>query len=399
MRLATFIATLLVVLACSATTRAGTYDTGASDSEIKIGQTMPYSGPASSYSVQAQVEAAYFKSINEKGGIRGRKITLISLDDAYSPPKTVEQTRKLVEQEEVLFIYGDIGTATNKAVHKYLNSRQVPQILIQTGAAGWNEPKRFPWTMAFYPDYRFEASIYGKYTLETKPDAKVAILYQNEDAGRDFANGFKEGLGDKAKSMVVAELSYESTDPTIDSSIVTLRSSGADVLFMATTPKFGAQAIRKNYDIGWKPLSFIASVSSSIGAVLEPAGLDKSVGLISAVAFKTPSDPAWANDKDMLDYLAFMKTAGMENKISDSSAVYGYVSAILMTQILDRCGDVLSRANVMAQVASIPDETLPMLLPSITIKTTPEDFSPFKSLRLQRFDGKSWVVFGDPIRP
>jgi branched-chain amino acid transport system substrate-binding protein len=199
--------------------------------------------------------------------------------------------------------------------------------------------------------------------------------------------------------MVVAELSYESTDPTIDSSIVTLRSSGADVLFMATTPKFGAQAIRKNYDIGWKPLSFIASVSSSIGAVLEPAGLDKSVGLISAVAFKTPSDPAWANDKDMLDYLAFMKTAGMENKISDSSAVYGYVSAILMTQILDRCGDVLSRANVMAQVASIPDETLPMLLPSITIKTTPEDFSPFKSLRLQRFDGKSWVVFGDPIRP
>ncbi|MFD2678452.1 ABC transporter substrate-binding protein [Camelimonas lactis] len=373
------------------------YDQGATDTEIKIGQTLPWSGPASAYSVEGMVQRAYFDRTNRQGGVNGRKINFISLDDAYSPPKTVEQTRKLVEQEGVLAMFAAIGTAPNIAVHKYLNNKKVPQILILTGASRWNDPKNFPWTMAFYPLYDMEGMIFARHALQAWPNGKIAILSQNDDAGRDYVRGFKEGLGDKGKAMVVAEATYEVTDPTVDSQIVKLKNSGADVFFLMATPKFGAQALKKAHEVAWKPKTLLVSVASSIGGVLKPAGLEASQGVITTATFKTALDPAWDNAPDMKEYIAFMKESGLEKYITDRSASLGYVSAALMERILQRCGDNLTRANIMKQVSSLHDSDLPLLLPGVTVKTTPDNLSPFGAMRLQRFEGEGWVLFGEAI--
>lgn len=373
------------------------YDQGASDAEIKIGQTLPWSGPASAYSVEGLVQRAFFRRLNESGGINGRKVNYISLDDGYSPPKTVEQTRKLVESEGVLAVFGTVGTATNTAVHKYLNSKKVPQILIATGASKWNDPKNYPWTMAFYPLYDMEGQIYGRHIVETTPGAKVAILSQHDDAGRDYVRGFKEGLGDKAASMVVAEATYEVSDATVDSPMVKLKASGADVLYLMATPKFGAQAIKKAHELGWKPTIYVVSVASSIGGVLKPAGLQASQGVITAATFKTALDPMWDNTPDMQEYMKFMKEEGLEGHVTDRSASLGYVSANLLKRVLERCGDELTRDNIMKQVSNLSDSDLPMLLPGVTVSTKPDSLSPFGAMRLQRFQGEGWVLFGEAI--
>jgi ABC-type branched-subunit amino acid transport system substrate-binding protein len=372
------------------------YDAGASDTEIKIGQTMPYSGPASAYGTQGKAEAAYWRMINSRGGINGRKITLLSMDDGYSPPKTVEQTRKLVEQDEILADIGSLGTPTNSSILKYLNSKKVPHLLVSTGAAKFNNPKDFAWTTPFYPPYAQEAKIYGKYIVKEMPTSKIGVIYQNDDFGKDYLRGFKEGLGDKA-DLIVKELSYEVTDPTIDSQIVNLEAAGADVLMTIATPKFGAQAIRKAADLGWKPTHFIASVASSIGGVLEPAGLQASTGLMTALATKVVGDPAWDADQGVKDYLAFMKEWYPEGNPIDTSNQTGYTSAQFTAIILKNCGDVLTRENVLKQATSLNKISLPLLLPGITVSVTPTDYSTFDTFKLAKFDGKTWKFFGDNI--
>ena len=372
------------------------YDPGASDTEIKIGQTMPYSGPASAYGTQGRAEAAYWQMVNSQGGINGRKITFLSMDDGYSPPKTVEQTRKLVEQDEILADIGSLGTPTNSAIQKYLNSKKIPHLLISTGASKWNDAKNFPWTTPFYPPYAQEAKIYAKYIVKQIPDAKIGIIYQNDDFGKDYLKGFKEGLGDKA-SLIVKELSYEVTDPTIDSQVVNLKSAGADVLLTITTPKFGAQAIRKVADLGWKPTHFIVSVASSIGGVLEPAGLEASTGLITALATKVVGDPAWDSDQGVQDYLAFMKKWYPEGNPIDGSNQIGYTSAQFTAIILKNCGDVLTRENVLKQATNLSKISLPLLLPGVTVSVTPTDYSTFDTFKLAKFDGKTWKFFGDTL--
>ncbi|WP_159012432.1 ABC transporter substrate-binding protein [Bradyrhizobium sp. S69] len=372
------------------------YDPGASDTEIKIGQTMPYSGPASGYGTQGKAELAYWKMINSKGGINGRKITLLTMDDSYSPPKTVEQTRKLVEQDEILADIGSLGTPTNSAIQKYLNGKKVPHILISTGAAKWNDPKNFPWTTPFYPPYAQEAKIYGKYIVKQLPSAKIGVIYQNDDFGKDYLRGFKEGLGERA-DLIVKELTYEVTDPTIDSQIVALKSAGADVVFTIATPKFGAQSIRKIADLGWKPTHFIVSVASSIGGVLEPAGAEASTGLITALSNKVIGDPAWNDDQGVKDYLAFMKEWYPEGNPIDGSNQTGYGSAQFTAIILKNCGDELTRENVLKQATNLTDISLPLLLPGITLSITPTDYSTFSTFRLAKFDGKTWKFFGENI--
>ena len=372
------------------------YDPGASDTEIKIGQTMPYSGPASAYGTQGRTEAAYWKMINSQGGINGRKVTLLSMDDGYSPPKTVEQTRKLVEQDEILANIGSLGTPTNSSIQKYLNGKKVPHILISTGASKWNDAKNFPWTTPFYPPYAQEARIYAKYILKELPGAKIGVIYQNDDFGKDYLRGFKEGLGEKA-DLIVKELSYEVTDPTIDSQIVTLKSAGADVLMTITTPKFGAQAIRKVNDLVWKPTHFIVSVASSIGGVLEPAGLEASTGLITALATKVVGDPAWDSDPGVQDYLAFMKQWYPEGNPIDGSNQIGYTSAQFTAIILKNCGDVLTRENVLKQATNINKVSLPLLLPGLPVSVSPTDYSTFDTFKLARFDGKTWKFFGENL--
>lgn len=373
------------------------YDPGASDTEIKIGNTIPYSGPASAYGTIGKAEAAYFKMVNEQGGIGGRKINYISLDDGYSPPKAVEMARRLVEQDEVLFLMGTLGTPSNTAIHKYMNSKKVPQLFVATGASKWNDPKHFPWTMGFNTNYHSEGKLYAQQILKDKPNAKIAVLYQNDDYGKDYLGGFEEGLGDKAKTMIVARATYEVTDPTIDSQIVTLKGSGADVFFNITTPKFAAQAIRKVADIGWKPLHYLNQVSASVGSVLQPAGLDKSVGLITIQYLKDPTEPEWANDPAMKDYFAFMKKYMPDAKPEDANNTYGVAVAQLTMQVLKQCGDNLTRENVMKQAASLKNFQLPLALPGILANTGPDDFAPFQSMQLVRFDGKSWVPFGKPV--
>ncbi|MGY3691805.1 ABC-type branched-subunit amino acid transport system substrate-binding protein [Bradyrhizobium sp. USDA 3240] len=372
------------------------YDPGASDTEIKIGQTMPYSGPASAYGTQGRAEAAYWKMINSQGGINGRKITLLSMDDGYSPPKTVEQTRKLVEQDEILANIGSLGTPTNSSIQKYLNGKKIPHLLISTGASKWNDPKEFPWTTPFYPPYAQEAKIYAKYILKELPNAKIGVIYQNDDFGKDYLKGFKEGLGAKA-GLIVKELSYEVTDPTIDSQIVNLKAAGADVLMTITTPKFGAQAIRKVADLGWKPTHFIVSVASSIGGVLEPAGLEASTGLMTALATKVVGDPAWDTDKGVQDYLAFMKQWYPEGNPIDGSNQIGYLSAQFTAIILKNCGDVLTRENLLRQATNLSKVSLPLLLPGITVSVSPTDYSTFDTFKLAKFDGKTWKFFGENI--
>jgi branched-chain amino acid transport system substrate-binding protein len=369
------------------------YDPGASDTTIKIGQTMPYSGPASAYGTIGKVEAAYFKMINDQGGINGRKIEFISLDDGYAPPKAVEMTRRLVEQDQVLLLYGTLGTPSNSAIHKYMQAKKVPHLFLATGASKWNDPKANPWTMGWQPNYQSEAKVYAAHLLKNSPNGKIAVLYQNDDYGKDYLKGFKDGLGDKAKTMIISEASYEVSDPTVDSQIVALKGSGADVLFNITTPKFAAQAIRKVAELGWKPVHYLNQVSASIGSVLTPAGLDKSVGLISMQYLKDAADKKWANDKGALEWLAFMKKHYPEGNIADASNIYGYTSAQTMVHVLKACGDDLTRANIMKVAASIKDLQLPMAIPGVTINTSGDDFAPFQSMQLVRFDGKQWVDF------
>jgi branched-chain amino acid transport system substrate-binding protein len=376
---------------------AGQYGPGASDTEIKIGQTMPYSGPASAYGTIGKAEAAYFAMINEKGGINGRKINLISRDDGYSPPKTVEVVRKLVEEDQVLFTFNILGTPPNTAVQGYLNENKVPQLFVATGADKWNDPKKFPWTMGWQPSYRIEARIYGRYILKNLPNAKIAIVYQNDDFGKDYLTGLREGLGDKADKMIVASNTYETTDPTIDSQIVSLQGSGADTLLVAAIPKFAAQAIRKVADLGWKPHFFITNVSVSLKAVLQPAGLDKSQGIITAGYLKDPNDPQWQSTAEYKDWLEWMKKYYAAGNLADVNNVYGYSVAETLVAVLKASGDNLTRENIMKQAASIHDLKLPMALPGIVVSTSATDFAPFKQMQLQKFEGETWKLFGDVI--
>jgi branched-chain amino acid transport system substrate-binding protein len=368
---------------------------GVTDTEIKIGQTMPYSGPVSASGVSGQAEAAYFKMINEIGGIGGRKINLLSLDDGYSPPKTVEQTRLLVEQEQVAFIFGTLGTPTNSAIRKYLNDRKVPQIFIQTGATKFGDPQHFPWTMGFLPTYQAEAHIYTKHILATRPNAKIAVLYQNDDFGKDYLTGLKDGLGKQYDALVVKEASYEVTDPTVDSQIATLQSSGAATFINISTPKFAAQAIRKAYDIGWRPLQYLTNVSSSVSAVLKPAGLEKSVGIIVAAFVKDPNDPLWKDEPGLKKYLDFMKVHMRGADVGDASYPRGYGAAIALEQVLRQCGNDLSREHIMRQATDLKELELPMLLPGIKVNTAPDNFFPIRQMQLTRFNGQNWELFGD----
>ena len=370
------------------------YDPGASDTEIRIGQTMPYSGPASAYGTIGRVEAAYFRKINDQGGVNGRKLNLISADDAYNPSKTVEMTRKLVEQDEVLFTFQQLGTGPNTAVQKYLNGKKVPQLFVASGASKWNDPRGNPWTMGWQPNYQTEGMIYARHILQTKPGARIAVLMQNDDYGRDYLKGFKDGLGDKAAKMIVAEATYEVTDPTIDSQIVSLKASGADVFFDIATPKAAAQAIRKAYDSGWKPVHYLNTVSSSVGAVLTPAGLDKSVGIISATYLKDPSDPEWAHDPAIEEWTTFMKKYYPEGNLADYLNVFGYAAAQTLVQVLKACGDNLTRENVMRQAASLKSFRTGVMLPGVSIDTSPTQFAPIRGVQLQRFNGKQWERFG-----
>ena len=373
------------------------YAPGVTDTEIKIGQTMAYSGPTSAFGTVGKSEAAYFQMVNERGGIHGRKLRFISLDDGYSPPKTVEQTRRLVEQDEVLLMFGSLGTAHNTAVQKYLNARRVPQLFIGSISNKWNDPKNFPWTMALPIPPRIEAAIYAGYILSNRPGARIAVLYQNDDFGKDYLASLKEALAGRAATMVVAEVSYEVTDPTVDSQVVTLKGSGADVLMNFSTPKAAAQVIRKVYDIGWKPTHFISVASTSVAAVLAPAGLEKSTGLISATFAKDPSDPSWRDDREVKAWFAWMKQYYPEGSTTDLLNVTGYVFAAALVQVLQRCGDDLSRENVMRQASNLRDVELPMLLPGVKMNTTPTDYVPFKQMQLRGFDGTRWVRFGEMI--
>jgi len=373
------------------------YDTGATDTEIKIGNIMPYSGPASAYGVIGKTEAAYFKKINDAGGINGRKINFISYDDGYSPPKTVEQARKLVESDEVLFIFNSLGTPPNSAIHKYMNAKKVPQLFVATGATKWNDPKDFPWTMGWQPNYQSETQIYAKYILKEKPDAKIAVLYQNDDYGKDYLKGLKDGLGAKAASMIVAEESYETTEPSIDSHIVKLKSSGADIFVNITTPKFAAQAIKKIAEIEWKPLHFLNNVSASVGSVIKPAGYQNSQNIISAAYLKDASDPQWNDDPGMKGFYAFMAKDFPEGDKLDGGTVVGYAVSQTLVQVLKQCGDSLTRENIMKQAANLKDFRTEVLLPGIKINTSPTDFAPISQLQLMRFKGEKWELFGDII--
>ncbi|MFC0282241.1 ABC transporter substrate-binding protein [Camelimonas abortus] len=372
------------------------YGPGASDTMIKLGQTMPYSGPASAYGVQGRAEVAYFNMINARGGVNGRKVQLISLDDAYSPPKTVEQTRKLVEQEEVLALVNSIGTATQAAVQKYLNGKKAPQLLVSSGADRWNDPKNYPWTTPGFVSYTFEGKVYGRHVSRTAPDAKIGILWQNDDAGRDYVRGFRAGLGDSLKN-VVREATYEITDATVDSQILQLRNSGAEVLFIMATPKFGAQAIRKIAEMGWKPTIYLSSVASSRTQTLEPAGLQNAVGVITATSLKDPDDPAWASDEGVKAYKAFMAEWYPEGDPRNSGNVFGYVVAQTVEHILRQAGDNLTRENILRQATNIRDLKLDLYLPGITMNVSPDNYTTVNALNLQRFNGDRWVVFGEPI--
>jgi branched-chain amino acid transport system substrate-binding protein len=398
LRLAAVSAALVILSASSnAALAQKKYDVGATDTEIKIGNIMPYSGPVSAYGVIGKTEAAYFNKINAEGGINGRKINFISYDDAYSPPKTVEQARKLVESDEVLLIFNALGTPPNSAIQKYMNMKKVPQLFVATGATKWNDPKEFPWTMGWQPNYQSETQIYAKYILKNLPNARIAVLYQNDDYGKDYLKGLKDGLGAKAASMIVAADSYETTEPTIDSHIVNLKASGADVFLNISTPKFAAQAIKKNAEIEWKPLHFLNSVSSSIGATIKPAGFDASQGIISSAYLKDPTDPQWKDDAGMKTFNAFLDKYYPEANRSDAFVVYGYTVAQSMVDVLKRCGDDLTRANVMKQAASINGLKLDGLLPGIAIRTSATDFAPIEQLQLQKLQGNTWHLFGDVI--
>ena len=390
---------LVVVFVLTAVTSAAVaqkkYAPGVSDTEIKIGQTMPYSGPASAFGTVGKAEAAYFAMINEQGGINGRKIDLISLDDGYSPPKAVEQIRRLVEQDGVAFIFQSLGTANNTAFRKYLNDKKIPQLFLASGASKWNDPEHFPWTMSWQPNYHTETIIYTKYILKQKPNARIGVLYQNDDFGKDYVQSLREGLGDKFDKMVVMAASYEPTDATIDSQIVQLQASGADVLLDVTSPKFAAQAIRRVHDIGWKPLHIMNYNSSSIGGVLRPAGADDAVGLISVGFLKDANDPQWKDDPAVIEWRRWMAKYYPAGNIDDAANVYGYLEAETLAYVLKQCGDDLSRENIMKQAANLHGLSLSLLLPGMTLNTSPTDYRPVKQMQLMRFNGNNWELFGE----
>jgi len=372
------------------------YSVGASDTEIRIGQTMPYSGPASALSTLGRLHTAYFEMINEQGGINGRKIKFISLDDGFSPPKAVEQTRRLVEQEKVLLMFAPYGTATSAAVRKYLNSKKVPQLFVVAGGAMWGDYKNYPWTMGWMPRYEIESRIHADFILKNRPNAKIAIIYQNDDFGKELARGLREGLGDKAASMIVKEVSYEVTDATVDSQVATLKESGADVLLSYTFPRFSAQVIRRVYDIGWKPLLILNQTSLSVVNVLTPAGLEKSKGVYAAQYVKDPSDPAWANDPHLAEFRAWMAKYYPSGDINDSSNLFGYALVKTMVEVLRKAGDDLTHENIMKSAAAL-DMEIGVLVPGIRIKTGPEDFYPVEQMHLMNFDGKSWHLTGELV--
>ena len=398
LRIAAFSTAVIAFAAMSGSALAQKkYDTGATDAEIKIGNIMPYSGPASAYGVIGKTEEAYFKKINAEGGINGRKINFVSYDDGYSPPKAVEQARKLVESDEVLLLFNPLGTPSNSAIQKYLNSRKVPQLFVATGATKWNDPKDFPWTMGWQPNYQSETQIYAKYLLKEKPGAKIAVLYQNDDYGKDYLKGLKDGLGDKAASMIIAEESFETSEPTIDNHIVKLKSTGADVFVDIATPKFAAQAIKKIAEIEWKPLHFLNNVSASVGSVIKPAGYENSQGIISAAYLKDASDPQWDSDPGMKEFYAFLAKDFPEGNKLDGSVVVGYGVSQTVVKVLQMCGDNLTRENIMKQAASLKDFRTEVLLPGIKINTGPDDFAPISQLQLMKFNGEKWDLFGDII--
>jgi branched-chain amino acid transport system substrate-binding protein len=370
---------------------------GVSDAEIKIGQTMPYSGPVSAYGVIGRTELAYFKMINEQGGVNGRKINLISVDDAYSPPKTVEQVRRLVEDEKVAFLFQTLGTPSNLAIRQYCNDNKVPQLFLATGAAMFDDPERFPWTMGYNPSYQTEAHIFAKHILATKPDAKIGVLYQNDGFGKDYLIGLKDILGPDRAGMVIKEASYEVSEPTVDSQIVTLQGSGADVFLIAATPKFAAQAIRKTFDLGWTPARYMSYVSQSIVSVMRPAGVEKSKGVITALFGKDPTDARWKDDPGFKKYAAFIAKYMSPNDLIDFNAVYGFGAAATMIQVLKQCGNDLSRDNIMKQAANLKDLELPMLLPGIKINTSPTNYRLIRQMQLSTFNGEGWELFGDVL--
>jgi branched-chain amino acid transport system substrate-binding protein len=390
-----FIAAALLggaALAASPAAAQKKYDPGASDTEIKIGNTNPYSGPASAYGQIGRTIAAYFNNVNAEGGINGRKIDFISYDDGYSPPKTVEQARKLLESDEVLLLFQTLGTPCNTAIQKYMNAKKVPQLFVATGATKWNDPKHFPWTMGWQPNYQSEGHIYAQYLIKNHPNGKVGILYQNDDYGKDYVKGLKDGLN--GKLPIVAELPYETTDPTVDSQIINLKASGADVFYNVTTPKFAAQAIKKAAEIEWKPIHLLNNVSNSVGSVLKPAGLDNSKDILSTQYLKDPTDPTWKNDPAYKEWLAFMDKYYPDGDKTSTFTVYGYLAAQTMVQVLKQAGDNLTRENIMRQAASLQEFQLGMLLPSITINTSPTDYAPIKQMQMEKFNGERWELFG-----
>ena len=369
------------------------YGPGADDKEIKIGGISPYSGPASSYGTIGKGIKAYFDKINAEGGINGRKLNFISYDDGYNPSRTVEMARKLVEQDEVLFVFNVLGTPTNSAIHKYMNQQKVPQLFNATGATKWGDPKAYPWTIGWQPSYQSEAYIYAQHILDTKPNAKIGIIYQNDDYGRDYLKGFEDGLGDKAKTMIVKKVSYEATDATIDSQMVDLKASGADTFFNITIPKFAAQAIKKAADIGWKPTHYLNGVSASVGSTIIPAGPENAVGVITAYYLKDPTDSVWQATPEYKDWLAWMQKYFPGGDLKDANNVFAYAVSQTLVEVLKKCGDNLTRENIMRQAASL-DHVSPMLLPGVNVKTGPDDFFPIERQQLQRWDGKNWVRFG-----
>jgi branched-chain amino acid transport system substrate-binding protein len=371
------------------------YDPGASDTEIKIGNINPYSGPASAYGMIGRTFEAFFKKMNTEGGINGRKITFISYDDGYSPPKTMEQARKLVESDEVLFVFQSLGTAHNTAIQRYLNGKKVPQLFVATGATKFGDPQAYPWTMGWQPNYQSEARIYAKYLLQNHPNGKIGVLYQNDDYGKDILKGLKDGLG--GKMQIVSEQPYETTDPTINSQIISLQGSGADIFINVATPKFAAQAIRKVAELGWKPVHILNNVANSVGGVLQPAGIENAKGVLSTQYYKDPTDKTWRNDPDYKDWLAFMDKYFPDGDKSSSFTVYGYASALTLMQVLKQCGDDISRENIMKQAANLKNLEIPMLLPGIKINTSPTDFFPIEQMRMQRFNGEQWELFGPVI--
>jgi ABC-type branched-subunit amino acid transport system substrate-binding protein len=390
------VAALATAITATAASAQKKYDPGASDTEIKIGNIMPYSGPASSYGVIGKTEAAYFDKVNAEGGINGRKIKFISYDDAYSPPKAIEQARKLVESDEVLLIFQPLGTPSNTATQKYMNAKKVPQLFVATGATKWGDPKNFPWTMGWQPNYQSEGRIYAKYILEHYPNSKIAVFWQNDDAGRDQVKGVRDGLGAKA-NMIIADKSYEVSDPTVDSQIVALHDSGADIFMTWAAPKGAAQAIRKVGELGWKPKFFLANVSTSVAAVLKPAGLENAKDIISTAYLKDPTDPAWKDDPGVQTWRAFMDKYYPDGDKTNSNNIYGYAVAQTMVQVLKQCGDDLTRENVMKQAANLKNFASDVMLPGIRINTGPEDFFPIEQMQLMKFNGESWELFGDVI--